>query len=105
MKTPITILTFFLVFGFGAILISQAAPPMDQVAEKDLKAVPSSETFQTLDGKLLKIDGEFYVVEDFSGKEMRLHVNQDTLLLSGPKQPGDLVRAEITKSGHAISIQ
>jgi len=105
MKPTITILAFLLTVGFGALLHSQAGTPIEQMSETDLKAVPSSDAFQTLDGKLLKIEGEYYVIEDFTGKEKRLHVSKETLLLNGPKQPGDLVRVEITKSGHAISIQ
>jgi hypothetical protein len=91
--------------GFGAFLNAQAGKPADQVAETDLNTLPSSNAFQTLNGKLLKIDGEYYVIKDFTGKEKRLHVSKETVMLSGPKKPGDSVRAEITKSGHAISIQ
>jgi len=29
---------------------------------------------------MLKIDGEFYVVHDMTGKEIRLHVDKDTKL-------------------------
>ncbi len=105
MKTTITILTFLLTLGFGAFLNAQAGKLGDQMTETDLNTLPSSNAFQTLDGKLLKIDGEFYVIEDFTGKEQRLHVSKETVMLSGPKKPGDSVRAEITKSGHAISIQ
>ena len=105
MKPAITFFIFLLTIGFGALLNAQAGPAMDQVSERDLKAVPSSEAFQTLDGKLLKVDGDYYIIEDFTGKEKRLHVSKETMLLNGPKQPGDLVRVEVTKSGHAISIQ
>ena len=105
MKTTILILTFLLTLGFGALLNSQAGKLGEQMSETDLNTLPNTNTFQTLDGKLLKIDGEYYVIEDFSGNEMRLHVSKETVMLSGPKKPGDSVRAEITKSGHAISIQ
>ncbi len=64
-----------------------------------------SAPWQTLDGKLMKIDGEFYVIEDYNGKEFRLHVSKETKQLGDAKKPGDKIRAEITKSGHALSIQ
>ena len=41
----------------------------------DGAAVPGP---QTVNGDLLKIDGEFYVLHDMTGKEIRLHVDQDT---------------------------
>ena len=105
MKATITILTFLLALGFGTFLTVQAGKMSEQMTETDLNTLPSSQAFQTLDGKLLKIDGEYYVIQDFTGKEKRLHVSKETVMLGGPKKPGDSVRAEITKSGHAISIQ
>ena len=105
MKFMITLLMFLLTLGFGALLNSQAGALGEQMVETDLNTLPSSTAFQTLDGKLLKIDGEYYVIQDLTGREKRLHVSKETVMLSGPKKPGDSVRAEITKSGHAISIQ
>ena len=105
MKSMIALLIALLTFGFGAVLTSQAGTPMDKMTEKNLGTMPSSDTFRTLDGKLLKIDGEYYVIEDYEGREKRLHVSKETLMLNGPKQPGDSVRVEITKTGHAVSIQ
>ena len=103
MRTIIGILTFALVVGFS-IVGSYAGSPTSALSEKKINTNPESAAFQTVDGKLLEIDGEFYVVEDFTGKQLRLHVDKGTVLLNGPKKPGDIIRAEITKSGHAISI-
>ena len=105
MKTTIAILTAVLALGVGALTNTQAGKLGEQMTETDLNTLPSSNAFQTLAGKLLKIDGEYYVIQDFDGNEKRLHVSKETVMLSGPKKPGDPVRAEITKSGHAISIQ
>lgn len=105
MKPVVATLIFLLTIGVAFVLHSQAGGPMDKMSERDLGTQESSTAFQTLDGKLLKIDGEYYVIEDHSGNQKRLHVSKDTLLLTGPKQPGDPVRVEITKNGHAISIQ
>ncbi len=105
MKTTISILTLLLTLGFGALLNAQAGKLGEQMSETDLNSLPTTSTFQTLDGKLVQIDGEYYVIKDFTGKEKRLHVSKETVMLNGPKKPGDSVRAEITKSGHAISIQ
>ena len=105
MRATIVITTFLLTIGFGALIHSQAAGPMGEKPGKSLSTNPSSAPFRTVDGKLLKVDGEFYVLEDPAGKERRIHVNKETVLLNGPKRPGDTIRAEITQSGHAISIQ
>lgn len=72
---------------------------------KEAQQKGSQKAARTVDGTLLKIDGEFYVVQDPAGKEVRLHVSEDTKQLGGKKQPGDKIRAEATEDGHAISIQ
>lgn len=70
-----------------------------------MDASSASTSLQSIEGKLLKIDGDFYIVEDASGKQARLHVSQDTIIENGPKKVGDMVRAKVTKSGHATTIQ
>ena len=65
----------------------------------------SGPAYQTVDGKLNKIDGDVYVVQDYTGREIRLHVSNDTIKLRGEKKPGDSIRAEVTKGWHANSIQ
>ena len=84
--------------------LTHAGSPNPESSEMNINTNPESAAFQTVDGTLLEIDGEFYVVEDFTGKQLRLHVGRDTVLLNGQKKPGDILRVEITKSGHAISI-
>lgn len=59
---------------------------------------------QTVKGDLLKIDGEFYVVHDLKGKEIRLHVDQTTKLEGGAFKTGDKVEAQVTEKGHAVSM-
>jgi hypothetical protein len=71
-------------------------------AKPDTSAGPA---YQTVDGKLNKIDGDVYVVQDHTGRELRLHVSNDTIKLRGEKKPGDPIRAEVTKGWHANSIQ
>ena len=59
---------FALIIGVGMASYSFAA---------DEKAAQST---QTVNGDLLKIDGEFYVVKDTAGKEVRLHVDKTSEL-------------------------
>ena len=72
-----------------------------------------SPTPKTIKGDLLKIDGEFYVVKDMAGKEIRLHADKTTVL-DGAIKAGDQVEVQATepprpyKSGfvdHAVSIK
>ena len=91
MKKLIVPFMFAMVLGFGMISLSFAAGG----------AEPGS---QTVKGDLLKIDGEFYVLKDMAGKEIRLHVDKTTAL-DGAIKVGDKVEAQATDKNHAASIK
>jgi Cu/Ag efflux protein CusF len=59
---------------------------------------------QTVTGDVLKMDGEFYVVKDMTGKEIRLHVDKTTKL-DGTFKAGDQIEAQATEKDHALSIK
>ncbi|HEY5627778.1 MAG TPA: hypothetical protein VIR79_07515 [Nitrospira sp.] len=68
----------------------------------------------TIDGKVIKIEGEIYTVEstaaDYLDSNMkdnavRVYVGRDTKKINGAKKVGDKIRAEITRGGFANSIQ
>ena len=59
---------------------------------------------QTVIGDLLKVDGEFYVVKDMAGKEIRLHADKTTAL-DGTIKVGDKVEAQAMEKNHAVSIK
>ncbi len=61
--------------------------------------------WKTVGGTVKNIQGETYLVEDFEGNQMKMHVGQGTKLLRGNKKVGDTIRAEITHGGFANSIQ
>jgi hypothetical protein len=92
MKKLIVPFMFAMVLGFGMASLSFAAGDM---------AAPNT---QTIKGDLLKIDGEFYVVKDTAGKEVRLHVDK-TSQLDGTFKAGDKIEAQATDKGHASSIK
>ena len=93
MKKLIGLFVFALVLGAGMASLSYAAGDM---------AAPASQT--VVKGDLLKIDGEFYVVKDTAGKEVRLHVDK-TSQLDGTFKAGDKIEAQATDKGHASSIK
>ena len=92
MKKLIGLFIFAVIIGVGMASYSYAAGEM---------AAPSS---QTVNGDLLKIDGEFYVVKEMPGKEIRLHVDKTTAL-DGSINVGEKVEAQATEKNHAVSIR
>jgi len=92
MKKLIGPFMFAMVLGVGMASLSFAAGDM---------AAPST---QTVNGDLLKIDGEFYVVKDMAGKEVRLHVDKSSQL-DGTFKAGDKIEAQATDKNHAGSIK
>lgn len=92
MKKLIGLIALAVVLGFGMAAMTYAA---DQ---------PMAAGSQTIQGDLLKIEGEFYVVKDAAGKEVRLHVDKTTRL-EGALKAGDKIEAQATDKGHAVSIR
>jgi uncharacterized protein YdeI (BOF family) len=92
MKQFIVPFMFAMVLSVGMASFSYAADAMPPASTK------------TLQGDLLKIDGEFYVVKDMTGKEIRLHVDKTTAL-EGVIKTGDKIEAQATEKNHAASIK
>ena len=92
MKKLIVQFMFAMVIGVALVSLSYAA---------DLTETPTSKTVK---GDLLKIDGEFYVVKDTAGKEIRLHVDK-TSQLDGTFKAGDKIEVQATEKNHAMSIR
>ncbi len=95
-----------------ATLEKQTGQPDDSPAAGHGSSPKTSETMaqKAVQGEIVKIDGEFYVVRDASGKEVRIHVDKDTMTDKGAIQGdslkvGDRIEAEVTPQGHARSIK
>jgi len=88
----IGVLGFALILCFGTASLATAAGEMQAAGA------------QTVKGDLLKIEGEFYVVKDAAGKEVRLHVDKSTKL-EGSLKAGGKIEAQATDKGHALSIK
>ena len=98
MTRLIGLLGFAAILSVGMASLTYAAEPMAAPGEM---ASPGS---QAIKGDLLRIDGEFYVVKDTSGKEVRLHVDT-TSRLEGTFKAGDKIEAQASDKGHALSIR
>ncbi len=92
MKKLIGLIALAVVLSFGMAAMTYAA------------GQPMAAGSQTIQGDLLKIEGEFYVVKDAAGKEVRLHVDKSTKL-EGALKAGDKIEAQATDKGHAVSIK
>ena len=100
--------------GTGGVMVNgvdEASAKKAPAVKKTAKKAPAMDTksgpaFKMVEGKLTKIDGDVYVLEDYEGNEVRMHVGKDTKKLTKvAKKPGDSVRAEVTRGYHANSIQ
>ena len=98
MNRLIGLLAFAAILSVGMAPLTYAA---EQMAAPGEMAAPG---FQAIKGDLLRIDGEFYVVKDASGKEVRLHVD-GTSKLEGTFKAGDKIEAQASDKGHALSIK
>jgi hypothetical protein len=78
----------------------QALVSPDMNLETLKKATPG----YTVEGSVLNVDNEFFVVKDSAGKEIRLNIGGDTKF-QGAHKVGDRVRAEFTPEGKALSIK
>ena len=77
-------------------------PPAPTPGQHDSKP---GVAWKTVGGTVKEIHGETYILEDYDGSQMKVHVGQGTKHLRGNKKVGDTIRAEITHGGFANSIQ
>ena len=84
--------------SLGMVSVGHAADPMVSDPSKT-KAVSE----QVVRGDVLMREGEFYIVKDVTGHEVRLHVNKETKL-DGTVKVGDKIEARVTSEGHATSL-
>jgi hypothetical protein len=82
----------------GLVVMGMASSAMCQASGES--ATPA----QVVKGDVLDMDGEFYVVKDISGHEVRLHVSKDTKMEDRIKV-GDKIEAQVTSEGHVKSIR
>jgi hypothetical protein len=61
-------------------------------------------TFPWVKGELLQIEGEYYVLKDAEGKDVRVHVDKGTKM-DAAVHVGDIVEVNRTLPGHALEIR
>jgi hypothetical protein len=60
--------------------------------------------FPWVKGELMQIEGEYYVIKDAEGKEIRVHVDKRTKM-DGTFHVGDIVEVNRTLPGHALEVR
>ncbi len=113
-RDKLMVIAVVLAFGLGTVACSgtmgSSTPSTTVSGVGTGKIVTPTDTttgpaFRTVSGKLIKIDGPYYDVLEWNGSRVRLHVNNKTVKVNGNKNVGQMIRAEITRGGHANSIQ
>lgn len=100
MKTFLGLLLVVFSLGLSASSVWSASGAMPE----EVKAKESVRIPQTFRGELLKIEGQFYIVKDAFGTELRLRVD-DRTTVTGNLQPGAKIEAQVTEDGYATSIK
>ncbi len=96
---------FVVVLIFSPLFPALGGETAKEIPSDTVEAKPGSNGSYILEGKLLNIDGEFWVVEDLDSNQRRIHIGSDTTVPQLAKQPGDSFQAVVRKNGHAIFIQ
>lgn len=87
------------IFSLAAVL--GLMPSFTSLYGQGLVSSPS----QTVRGEVVTLDGAYVYVKDAAGKEVKLHTDQNTMMMDGTKvRPGDNVTADVTPTGHATFI-
>ena len=100
MKQLILSVCIVMAFGWGAEITGAAESMMDKEAKPTIGERLSKDT---VEGTLMKIDGEFYWVKDTNGKEIKLHVDLSTK--RDKVMVGDKVKAYVADNGHTTTLQ
>jgi archaellin len=83
-------------FGLGLATLGYAADAPKEVPAKKVQSESN-----IVRGELIKVDGDFYVIKNLAGKELRIQVDNHTMTERGAVdnnalKPGDKVEAELT---------
>jgi ribosomal protein S1 len=88
-----------LLWLLSALLLTLWTPISIQAEE------PKQTEPKVVHGSVLTIEGEFYIVRDMTGHDVRVHVSKDTKMEDHLKvKVGDRVEVHVGADGHAQSI-
>jgi len=73
-------------------------------SDMHLQSLKKSTPAYIVEGSVLKVENDFLVVKDSSGKEIRLQTGKDAKI-HGSHKVGDSIRAEYSPEGQVLSIR
>jgi hypothetical protein len=85
----------------SGIGVTYAGDPM--AANEASPTIKERLTKDTIEGTLLKIEGEYYAIKDNDGEVHKIHVDKSTKL--DKVMPGDKVKAYVSDVGHTTTMQ
>jgi len=111
MNTQAGAIVIAMLFAVGTVGASYAADTTGPLpGSGPLKVIEGTNTAPqggtpapVVTGKLLKIDGKIYVVQDHSGKKVHFQIDERTRMNTRPKV-GDQIMAKVEPQGYAYSI-
>lgn len=113
-RNILLLVAVILAFAFGTVACSgtMGSSSSMSTSASSMSNEPADPTdtspgpaFRTVSGKIVKINGEYYDVEEYTGNHVRLNVGSKTVMINGNKKVGDKIRAEITQGRYANSVQ
>jgi uncharacterized protein YdeI (BOF family) len=91
--------------GGGGSSMGQSSPGMGSEGQTSPGMGSGAQTpGRSIEGEILRVQGDIYVVKDSTGAEVSLHVD-DSTQKSGRLEEGDRIEAEVTADGHALSLK
>ena len=106
MKTSILIGMFMLmvILSIGRTMVTSAAESIGPSAPGSSGGGDVGGADETLQGEVLKIDGDRYMVRDISGNNVSFRIDERTKMEVTPKV-GDKIEALVTEGGQARNVK
>lgn len=60
---------------------------------------------ETIQGEVVRVEGDHLLVKEKDGKEVRIHIDQTTKMSDKTLEQGDGIVATVDEQNHALSIQ
>jgi hypothetical protein len=107
MKHALVVWALLLTTGMGSVVFAVTSEPNPPAGAPTTSAPPMERDHagtQTIQGDVLRIDQNNYVIRDARGQEIRLTVDAGTRI-EGKPQVGDRVQVEISSGNRAAAIR
>src|ERR1051326_7440056 len=100
----ITLVLFAMALPAFAQDVSRVAPGIAPVLPQARPEVPDTQTYRTINGEVLVLERDYFVVKERSGAEVRLPFNPDVPGERGLRV-GDKVLAQVRSEEHTSELQ